>query len=73
MKIKILFDGVFEIDNRPRACVAGEVLDVLQENALLLIDGLCAELYMDGGTADAITVSDSPESTPKRRKKAVAE
>ena len=75
MKIKMLFDGNFEIDRHPVHLTTGEIVDVTAEDAARLIEGLCAE-EIEGETINMTAFSDEVEKflevDPKksRRKKA---
>lgn len=59
MKIKILFDGNFEIEHRDVHLDAGQIVEVSATDGKKLIEGLCAE------TAEETT----PSPTFKNRKK----
>ena len=46
-KIIILFSGNFDIEGRVRHCEKGEILDVPEQDAKLMIEALQAEEYKE--------------------------
>ena len=57
-KIRFLFAGNFEIQNKPYAFEKGDIVDVSDTDADVLVAGLCAEL-----------VDDKPVEKAKKAKK----